>query len=138
VESSLTMTVQTGRRTASAGLASRARRTLGVALYRMRPGAVLDEKGYVVRLEDNLLPGIARAEIEAAFGAGAGQELEGKMRAPWSSSALAVNSFAPWQPNPGSLTLALLAYRSPGVRGEVSERRERDPAPVGVENPDSP
>jgi hypothetical protein len=84
----------------------RARRALGEALGQVRPGAVRDEHGYTVRLEDNLLPGITRGEIEEAFGAGAGQELEGKMRAPWSSSALAVNSFAPWQRDPALLTLA--------------------------------
>ncbi len=100
------MTVETGRRTARVGIAVRARWALSEALQRVRPDAALDAKGYVVRLEDNLLPGIARADIEAAFGAGAGQELEGKMRAPWSSSAFAVNSFAPWQRDPASLMLA--------------------------------
>jgi hypothetical protein len=65
-----------------------------------------DTQGYVVELEDNLLPGITRGDIEEAFGVGAGQELEGKMRAPWSSSALAVNSFAPWQSDAALLKLA--------------------------------
>src|SRR5262245_54847110 len=87
-------------------IGKRTRRALGEALERVRPGVKRDEHGYVVRLEDNLLPGITRSEIEEAFGAGAGQELEGKMRAPWSSSALAVNSFAPWQRDPALLTLA--------------------------------
>jgi hypothetical protein len=88
---SLTMTsrsVQAESRTAATRLPVRARRALGDALQRMRPGAALDTKGYAVRLEDNLLAGVARADIEAAFGAGAGQELEGKMRAPWSSPRL--------------------------------------------------
>jgi hypothetical protein len=87
----------------------RVRRALGEALKQARPDAALDANGYVVRLEDNLLPGINRGEIEEAFGAGAGQELEGKMRAPWSSSALAVNSFAPWQRDPRPLTLARIS-----------------------------
>src|SRR4051812_16935044 len=84
----------------------RARTTLGDALECVRLGAGRDAHGYVVELEDNLLQGITRAEIKEAFGAGAGQELEGKMRAPWSSSALAVNSFAPWQRDPTLLSLA--------------------------------
>jgi Restriction Endonuclease associating with ARP len=88
------------------GIGRRARRALGEALEQVRPGAARDEQGYAARLEDNLLPGIARSEIEEAFGAGAGQELEGKMRAPWSSSALAVNSFAPWTRDQALLTLA--------------------------------
>jgi hypothetical protein len=82
------------------GVAARARAALGEALTRARPGVELDEHGYVVEVEDNLLPGVTRAEIQEAFGAGAGHELEGKMRAPWSSSALAVNSFAPWARGP--------------------------------------
>jgi hypothetical protein len=78
-------------------LAAGARRALGEALERARPGAQLDAQGYVVELEDNLLPGIRRAAIADAFAAGAGHELDGKLRAPWSSSALAVNSFGRWQ-----------------------------------------
>jgi Restriction Endonuclease associating with ARP len=113
----------------------------------MRPGAALDTKGYAVRLEDNLLAGVARADIEAAFGAGAGQELEGKMRAPWSSSALAVNSFAPWQRDPGSLKLAgvtgfteALAFEAKCPNGvsaippHLDVLLERGEAIVGVES----
>jgi hypothetical protein len=90
-------------------IAKRSRTSLGGALERIRPKAERDAHGYVVELEDNLLPGITRGEIEEAFGAGAGQELEGKMRAPWSSSALAVNSFAPWAGGPALLALAGLS-----------------------------
>src|SRR5690348_15989993 len=90
----------------SRAFGERARKALGAALERVRPGAQRDAHGSVVQLEDNLLPGITRREIEDAFGAGAGQELEGKMRAPWSSSALAVNSFAPWASDPTLLSLA--------------------------------
>lgn len=94
------------RKTREGAVGARARRALDEGLRNVRPGVKLDKLGYVVHLEDNLLPGITRAQIEDAFGAGAGQELEGKMRAPWSSSALAVNSFAPWQHDPGVLTVA--------------------------------
>jgi hypothetical protein len=94
------------RRAAGGAIGARARRALGDALEQARPGAARDEHGYTVRLEDNLLPGITRGSIELAFGAGAGRELEGKMRAPWSSSALAVNSFAPWRHDPALLVLA--------------------------------
>src|SRR4051812_20488016 len=87
-------------------IGARARKALGEALERVRPDAERDAHEYVVELEDNLLPSIRRGDIEEAFNAGAGQELEGKMRAPWSSSALAVNAFAPWQRDPALLTLA--------------------------------
>lgn len=87
-------------------IAMRARKALGEALGRARPDAECDAHGYVVELENNFVPGITRGDIEEAFGAGAGQELGGKMRAPWSSSALAVNSFAPWAADPALLALA--------------------------------
>jgi hypothetical protein len=75
----------------------RARRALGVSLERIIPGVEQDRSGWVLDLEQNFLPGITRAEIAEEFGAGAGNELDGKMNAPWSSSALAVNSFSPWR-----------------------------------------
>jgi hypothetical protein len=86
-------------------LAARARRSLGDALERARPDALLDAQGYVVELEQNLVSGIQPADIVDAFSAGAGNELAGKMRAPWSSSALAVNSFGPWRRDTASFSL---------------------------------
>jgi hypothetical protein len=62
--------------------------------------------GYVPDVRDNLLPGVTLEAIREEFAAGAGNELESKMRAPWSSSALAVNSFAPWSADSGLLPLA--------------------------------
>jgi len=58
----------------------------------------LDESGYCARAEDNLVatvgPGVwDRARQDLA--AGRGDELADKFRAPYSSSALAVNTFAP-------------------------------------------
>jgi hypothetical protein len=107
------------------GIGRRSRWALGEALERARPDAARDAKGYVVRLEDNLLPGIGRGEIEEAFSAGAGQELDGKMRAPWSSSALAVNAFAPWQRDPTLLTLT-------GIAGFTSTLAFEAKCPNGV------
>ena len=66
-------------------------------------------RGYVVRIEDDLLPGIARAAIEAAFGSGASHEMASKMKAPRSSSARASNSFARRQRDPKSLIAAGLS-----------------------------
>lgn len=107
-----------GRATAG-GVVARAKAALGAALARERPRAALDKQGYVVELEDNLLSVVTRAEIAEAFGAGAGQELEGKMRAPWSSSALAVNSFAPWARAPSSLRLSGLSEFTEGFAFEA-------------------
>jgi hypothetical protein len=100
------LTSMSSRRPAPATAVAKARHALDMSLERARPGVLRSEQRYVVRLEDNLLLHIARAEIDVAFGAGAGQELDGKMRAPWSSSALAVNSFAPWAKDATLLRLA--------------------------------
>jgi hypothetical protein len=85
----------------------------------VRPGAALDDKGYVVALEDNLLHGLTRDDLEEEFGAAAGQELDAKMRAPWSSAALAVNAFWPWKQDPSRLWLAGLTGFSSNVRLEA-------------------
>jgi GIY-YIG catalytic domain len=74
----------------------RVKRALTSGLLAVNPTAELDPRtGYVLDVVDNLLPGVDLASLHAEFHAGAGRELEAKMRAPWSSSALAVNSFAP-------------------------------------------
>jgi hypothetical protein len=77
--------------------AAAARAALALALKAARPDATFDDKGYTTTLEMNLLPGIPVAMIEAEYGNAAGGELKQKMRAPWSSSALVVNSFSPWR-----------------------------------------
>lgn len=92
---------------------------LTAALLRVRPDAKFDAKGYVVDLEDNLLHGITRGDLEEEFGAAVGQELDAKMRAPWSSSALAVNAFWPWKQGAQRLRLAGLTDLSPGVQLEA-------------------
>lgn len=65
----------------------------------------IDAEGYVRSVDTNLLGGLTGG-IRADFAAGAGHELEAKMRAPHSSSALAVNVFAPWRAAPQGLELA--------------------------------
>lgn len=85
------------RRDANRLYKKRVKPALRGGLLDVGPGAVLDEADYVVDVADNLLPGFAVADIEDEFSAGAGGELKGKMRAPWSSSALAVNSFLPFR-----------------------------------------
>jgi hypothetical protein len=51
----------------------RAYHALARALLGFRPGVVLDEHCYVVDLEDNLLCGVTREDLQAVFGAAAGQ-----------------------------------------------------------------
>lgn len=74
-------------------------RTLAVARLRdallaTAPRLALDG-GYCIDAAANLLPGIDLEAIRAEFEAGAGSEFAGKFRAPHSSSALTVNTFAP-------------------------------------------
>lgn len=64
-----------------------------------------DENGYVSRAELNLIPGVRLDDIRADLEQGSGNELEGKFRAAYSSSALAVNTFGPWRAAPNGLDL---------------------------------
>lgn len=74
-------------------------------LEHARPGLALNQKGYVSAPQDNLLEGIELNDFRKAFDDGAGQEfgivrdgvfVPGKFCAAYSSSALAVNHFAPF------------------------------------------
>jgi len=65
----------------------------------------LDESGYALSSELNLIPGVQLGDVQADFAQGTGNELEGKFRAAHSSSALAANTFGPWRTNPQSLHL---------------------------------
>lgn len=64
-----------------------------------------DARGYVPRPEDNLVPGVRLEQFRADLEKGAGHELQGKFRAVHSSSALAVNTFAPFKDRPAELVL---------------------------------
>jgi hypothetical protein len=58
----------------------------------------LDSSSYCLRAEDNLIASVGPGVWERArrdLSSGKGDELAGKFRAPYSSSALAVNSFGP-------------------------------------------
>ena len=70
---------------------------------------VLDDKGYAADFRDILLPMVSPEDFEADLSAGNGNELQTKFRAVHSSSALAVNAFAPFRRRIGEL--ALLGHR---------------------------
>jgi len=80
-------------------------------------GAFLPDKpGYVADIDAVLIPGVRLEWFEADLRQGAGNELDWKdgrppkFHAAHSSSALAVNAFAPWKQSPGEMSFA-------GVRG---------------------
>lgn len=76
---------------------TRALRALRNAFLRTRPEIGLDDRGYVHRFSENLLPGVRAKDFETDLRSGDGNELQGKFRAVHSSSALAVNAFAPFR-----------------------------------------
>ncbi len=90
----------------SVNVQARAYKALAVALNTFKERPTCDKKGYVRRLADNLIDGVAEIQFMDDFAGGAGRELEGKMRAAYSSSALAVNCFARWRTAPVGLRLA--------------------------------
>lgn len=64
----------------------------------LRGRAKIDDAGYCERAEDNLVASVAAGiwrHVKEDLASGKGSELAGKFRAAYSSSALAVNTFAP-------------------------------------------
>jgi hypothetical protein len=88
----------------AASTAERARQAIRRRYNDISP-VTLDDRGYAVRAELNLVPGVRMDDIRADFAQGSGNELEGKFRAAHSSSALAANTFGPWRKNPQPLCL---------------------------------
>ena len=65
----------------------------------------VDANVYVATLQDNLVPGVRLDQFKADLQQGSGHELSGKFCALHSSSALAVNTFAPFKDKPRDLIL---------------------------------
>lgn len=84
---------------------SRALTALHGAFSRQCPAAALDDKGYAGDFRDILLPMVSAEDFEADLNAGSGNELQTKFRAVHSSSALAVNAFAPFRQRIGELAV---------------------------------
>ena len=89
----------------SGPIRNRALRALHDAFSLHRPSVVLNDKGYVADFQDILLPIVSPEDFEADLSAGNGNELQTKFRAVHSSSALAVNAFAPFRQRMGDLAL---------------------------------
>ena len=69
------------------------------------PSVRYDGLGYATRWEENLAEGLPFAPIISDLSAGAGSELNGKLRAAPSSAALVVNTFGPWRTTPTTLQI---------------------------------
>ena len=84
----------------------RALSALREALIRYKPEITVNENGYVEAFQDNLLRSVAIEDFKADLQAGDGNELKSKFRAAHSSSALVVNSFAPFRTKLSALSLS--------------------------------
>ena len=112
---------------ATSGLRTRSLRALRDAFAQENPRVEVDTKGYVREFTENLLPTVRLADFEADLRAGDGNELAGKFRAVHSSSALAVNAFAPFRSRCSELTFP----GSGSITGLEFERK----CPHGVSSP---
>jgi hypothetical protein len=95
----------------------RAVRALTEALVRVGGKSAIGPEGYAVSVEANLITPLV-SSVRESFSGAAGSELRGKMRAPYSSSALAVNAFSPWLEHLDRLEIA-------GTRGFTTVAFER-------------
>jgi hypothetical protein len=135
---------------ASKALATRCRQALSKALG----NSVVRRAGvhgghYVDEVNSNLI-GCTRDDIKSEFERGAGRELESKMRAPWSSSALCVNSFCRWRCEGevarlkvgGESCFTALRFErtyAHGIRGghphlDAELRRQESSGPIAIES----
>jgi hypothetical protein len=93
------------KKSAGRSMPTRCTRALIDALHAARPELRLTEQGYVSTPEENTLPGVKLRQFASDLEQGDGNELEGKFRAAHSSSALAVNCFAPFKDAIADLSL---------------------------------
>ena len=70
-----------------------AKRCLRNHFRKLLPDVHVSAKGYVDKVDDNLIAGVQQEFIEPDYDRGSGQEWSGKMRAVHSSAALAANTF---------------------------------------------
>jgi hypothetical protein len=98
---------------------TRAKGALAGSLQDLVGHAAMDPNlpGYVKHLESNLLPTV-KPVMYVEYRNAAGHELQQKMRAAYSSSALTVNTFAPWKGQTGQLSLGIRAGFE-GIRFEA-------------------
>jgi hypothetical protein len=107
---------------------SACRSALILGLQESVPGIEIDEKGYVTNASHNLVEGVHLTDFEADLRQGDGNEMEGKFRAAHSSSALAVNTFAPFRTNatalrlPGSSDFTELSFERKCPHGLLGRR----------------
>ena len=85
-------------------LKNQAKKALWNRFKQISPQSI-DPKGYLTEPSHNLLPDIRLEHFESEFDNGSRNELQKKFLAVHSSSALVVNTFAPFKDNPAELDL---------------------------------
>jgi hypothetical protein len=89
----------------SSDLRKRSYQTLLYGAREASPSVSYDGIGYAGNWEENMADGLPLGAIISDLSAGAGSELNGKLRAAHSSAALAVNTFGPWRTDPANLQI---------------------------------
>ncbi|MCP4231667.1 MAG: hypothetical protein GY771_16175, partial [bacterium] len=92
-------------------------------------GIRINEKGYVFDLDDNLFHPLS-PESKEEFGAGAGSELDTKMKALHSSSALVANFFEYWRTGDKNVVTDALGL-APEDYGFAFEKTHKKPKGLG-------
>ncbi len=92
-------------------------------------GIRIDEKGYTYDLDDNMFQPLS-PESSEEFGAGAGSELDTKMKALHSSSALVANFFEYWRTGDKNMVISALGF-APGDYGLHFEKTYKKPEGLG-------
>ncbi|MBC6404928.1 MAG: hypothetical protein GDA41_04255 [Rhodospirillales bacterium] len=101
------------------------RSCLRQSFERQGSSVAIDKDGYVPNPCDNLLPCVHLKDFEADLKRGAGKELEKNFRAVHSSSALAVNCFAPFRQRIADLAL-------PGIAAGFDSLQFESECPSGL------
>ena len=86
---------------------------------RLNPNVEIYLQGYVKNFQDNLLTSVRIEDFVNDLLAGAGNELESKFPAIYSSAALVINSFAPFRPQ-----ISNLSFPPPLSKNEVIRNLE--------------
>ena len=112
---------------ATRGTRARSLRALRDAFLRTHPLVDVDHRGYARAVAANLVPSVSLADFEYELRVGDGNELERRLKAVHSSSALAVNVFAPFRARgfelvlPGSGSVSGLEFERKCPHG-ISDR----------------
>jgi hypothetical protein len=105
------------------------------AQWALKAGKSLERPGYVKDLADNLILRKLNLQTKYEFANADGSELDSKMRALVSSSALAVNFFDSWRDVPKELLTSALKLQEPITSLRFEYKCDKEKYPVGPRSP---